>query len=366
MDPLMVGAGGFLVSEMLRKEATRVARVAEPPRPPSMSGLVERMIESKNVGAPIAANAVPFNPIDRSGGVKEITLSLASSGFINRFLGRAWGIVYLKDGSNPAGRLDLEFAGGGRITNVPPGTVLPVQFEQCEFHRGSRSGTVGDARLVVLTTPAAQYLPPLEVPGPIAPVYLLGASGAFSDLQGENAAPPTRQLNYTSQTANFTVGLTVTGGTSGATGVIASQDDNGTTGTLYLSSVTGAFQAETITDSGGGSATGAADSALAGADVPTSFDVTGFKKVSVMVDTASASGNATSFDLVPWFFDSNASLWHNQALSTISIPDSSPSAGQYRSLVMEMTGLSGRLFLQISNLLASARTGLSFKVIGVE
>ena len=205
------------------------------------------------------------------------------------------------------------------------------------------------------------------MPGPIAPVYLLGTSTAFSDLQGENAAPPTRQLTYNTQTANFTVGLTVTGGTSGATGIVASQDDDGTSGTLYLSSVTGAFQVETITDSGGGSAASdGADTALAGASVPTSFDVTGFRKVTVMVDAASASGNATSFDLVPWFFDSNAALWHNQALSTISIPDSSPSASQYRSLVMEMTGLSGRLYLQISNLLASARTGLALKVMGVE
>jgi hypothetical protein len=65
-----------------------------------------------------------------------------------------------------------------------------------------------------------------------------------------------RQLAYDAQSGNFTVGLTVTGGTSGATGVIVNDADAGTTGALTLRDVSGDFQNnETITDSGSGSAT---------------------------------------------------------------------------------------------------------------
>lgn len=63
-------------------------------------------------------------------------------------------------------------------------------------------------------------------------------------------------LAYDGQTGAFTVGLTVTGGTSGATGVILYDDDNGASGILTLSNVIGTFaDNETITDSSTGSAT---------------------------------------------------------------------------------------------------------------
>jgi len=65
----------------------------------------------------------------------------------------------------------------------------------------------------------------------------------------------TYALNFDTQTANFTVGQVVTGTTSTAHGVIISQVDIGTTGTLYLQTVAGTFTAgETLTDPLGGSA----------------------------------------------------------------------------------------------------------------
>jgi hypothetical protein len=71
---------------------------------------------------------------------------------------------------------------------------------------------------------------------------------------GAQRAPA--QLAYDAQTANFTVGLILTGGTSGATARIIGDADGGVTGTLTLHSVSGAFiDNETITDSAGGSAT---------------------------------------------------------------------------------------------------------------
>ena len=63
-------------------------------------------------------------------------------------------------------------------------------------------------------------------------------------------------LAYDAQSANFTAGLVLTGGTSGATAIIVIDDDAGTTGILTIRKITGTFQNdETITDSGSGSAT---------------------------------------------------------------------------------------------------------------
>lgn len=62
-------------------------------------------------------------------------------------------------------------------------------------------------------------------------------------------------LAYDNQTANFTVGQTLTGAISGATGLIIADSDSGTTGTLTLRNIEGTFQNnETITDGAGGSA----------------------------------------------------------------------------------------------------------------
>lgn len=62
-------------------------------------------------------------------------------------------------------------------------------------------------------------------------------------------------LMYDTQTANFIVGNTITGGTSGATAVIAFDTDGGTDGTLTITDVNGAFlDNEIITGNGGGSA----------------------------------------------------------------------------------------------------------------
>jgi hypothetical protein len=68
--------------------------------------------------------------------------------------------------------------------------------------------------------------------------------------------PSANALTFTAQTGNFTDGLTITGATSGATAVISSQVDNGTTGTLSLTTVVGIFiSGELITDTSTGSAT---------------------------------------------------------------------------------------------------------------
>ena len=59
-------------------------------------------------------------------------------------------------------------------------------------------------------------------------------------------------LAYDNQTANYTVGTTIIGQTSGASATIVADSDSGTTGTLSLANVTGTFlDNETIAESGG-------------------------------------------------------------------------------------------------------------------
>lgn len=66
---------------------------------------------------------------------------------------------------------------------------------------------------------------------------------------------PSKTLAYDGQTGDFTAGLLVTGGTSGATGYIHQDTDAGATGTLLLTDVRGTFvDNEAITDSSTGAA----------------------------------------------------------------------------------------------------------------
>ena len=80
-----------------------------------------------------------------------------------------------------------------------------------------------------------------------------GDFAAFHVSHAARCAPAT--LAYDDQTANFAVGETITGETSGATAVITADSDSGTSGTLSLASVVGEFEDnELITDGATGSA----------------------------------------------------------------------------------------------------------------
>lgn len=85
-------------------------------------------------------------------------------------------------------------------------------------------------------------------------IYLIGVNGTDNGFvyDGTDYWPyldgGVLSLNYSSEVTPFTAGETVTGGTSGATGTIFKVEAS----TLYLTGVTGTFQAaETITSAGG-------------------------------------------------------------------------------------------------------------------
>jgi len=108
----------------------------------------------------------------------------------------------------------------------------------------------------------------------------------------------TAKLDYDGQTVNFTDGETVTGGTSGATGIVDIDNDAGATGTLVLSSVTGTFQNnEALT----GSSTGVAvvDGVLQNTVMFTVKGAATSGSVNFLNLTFFASANQTLFDLKP-------------------------------------------------------------------
>lgn len=77
--------------------------------------------------------------------------------------------------------------------------------------------------------------------------------GVFHVAAG--ARRPGATLKYDNQSGAFTVGTVLTGATSGATARIIADDDDGTTGTLTLRDITGAFEDnEAITDTATGAA----------------------------------------------------------------------------------------------------------------
>jgi hypothetical protein len=79
------------------------------------------------------------------------------------------------------------------------------------------------------------------------------ASTTSLEYKIEGAIAITYSLAYDGQTANFTVGETITGAKSGATATVYKDTDSGASGTLYLQGVKGTFHDnETITGSSTG------------------------------------------------------------------------------------------------------------------
>lgn len=92
--------------------------------------------------------------------------------------------------------------------------------------------------------------------GSTASTWNVRKFAAASEIREIPGAGPINDINYISQTANFTVGQIVTGGTTGDTGLIVADADAGATGTLSLINQDGPFvNGELLTDPLGGSAT---------------------------------------------------------------------------------------------------------------
>lgn len=104
-----------------------------------------------------------------------------------------------------------------------------------------------------------------------------------------------------------------------------------------------------------------------GSAAPTgSFNVTGFKRIRLLINTLSAAANATSFDLIPWSNPTpTVDNWFEQGTQRVSVPDTDATGGLLRVVTFDVAGR-GLMYFSIRNLLAAARTGLNFMVQGIE
>lgn len=133
-----------------------------------------------------------------------------------------------------------------------------TKWTRCRTMQGDMPGSSGTTTDATATKAWAVRLEPGQV-GHIEAV-VIGNQRNGAGYAVYHIARPVRRpgstLAYDAQTANFTLGDILTGGTSGAKARIVADSDSGATGTLTLRDITGTFQDnETITGAGGGSAT---------------------------------------------------------------------------------------------------------------
>jgi hypothetical protein len=141
------------------------------------------------------------------------------------------------------------------VTSGAYGELLAVEAGPNRFYLGTAKGTFQTSETLKETTNGLAS-------GDTGTQTTNDASTAFTNVvAGYGGAGKilvytvSGDLDYDAQTGDFAVGLTVTGGTSGATGVILKDTDAGVTGTLVLGNVIGSFKDnEVITDTGTGSA----------------------------------------------------------------------------------------------------------------
>jgi hypothetical protein len=111
------------------------------------------------------------------------------------------------------------------------------------WRTGSKGTVAGTTSSATAVTVWKERLEPNEVVIVTARATAEQINGAgyaaWSLTQAARCAPAT--LGYDNQTANFTVGQSVTGLTSGATGIIVADSDSGSLGTLSLADVAGEF-----------------------------------------------------------------------------------------------------------------------------
>ena len=131
---------------------------------------------------------------------------------------------------------------------------------------------------------------------------------------GEKVGKLTMTLAYDNQSANFTVGKTITGGTSGATATIVADNDAGATGTLTLRDVVGVFEDdEEITDDNGTPGTADVNGVLSGAY--TELSNAPYAKVIRVGRKEIYAGNILGTSIDP------SSVWVSQVDSGSGIPD---------------------------------------------
>lgn len=196
-------------------------------------------------------------------------------------------------------------------------TIAGAATKLGRFNRENRGKSIGTTTDAITTEAWSTTLAPGEV---IAATFAIAAiqtndvASAIYHYHG-GARRPGSTLDYDAQTANFTAGEVVTGGTSGATAVIQNDSDSGSTGTLTLIDIDGEFQNnETITDPLGGSATVNGTLTHQDAVLMTSSPITGIEVVAAWNVNFQVSGG--DFRVVVVGAASDNVEWHVDVIAT--------------------------------------------------
>lgn len=139
-------------------------------------------------------------------------------------------------------------------------------------------------------------LTPVAIDDAVYTIRVKGTNGVESTVSYTQDSMV--DLPYTAQSANFTTGKTLTGGSSGAKAIIFADTDGGTTGTLRVVGVRGTFtNGETITDDNGtpGSATCGTPAAVTGVSATVAEIVNGLRSKLDAVGLAVTGSDQTTY-----------------------------------------------------------------------
>jgi len=231
--------------------------------------------------------------INNLGGLVFEDVNLAWGTVTSKTIDRScFGVYYSPRGSSRGGLLTLNI--GGEIKDFGPGDKITGRIERMQLTQHASSAVIGNARLVLLSSPWADF------------TSTVGGDAAITDLLGSVSHP----VSFVAVAEDTDPDLALTVG---------------------------------------------------------SFDVSGWKKIRVLIDTyGSGATSATSFDLIPFVSPGSNTTWFENGLERISVPDADATTGRrYRAIVLSVSGR-GRMYFAIRNLLASARTDLGFIVQGIE
>lgn len=245
--------------------------------------LYDHFVVDASSGGRIPVPLATFNDSNNSSGFRQMIVSTASASFTNGEViqddsdATIQGIITSSSGTAP--NITLEYylynssqtdfssstgsftgqSSGSTATAVDPTDTGPTTTSGITFTFGATSQNLGNGNGnkpydVIIDcnnnslTEVYEYL------------KYITRYGSVSNLNGHDGeqylAVGDIRLLYDAQTGNYAEGLTVTGSSSNATGIIVSDHDAGSSGALVLVDTTGNFEDdEIITDTSSGSAT---------------------------------------------------------------------------------------------------------------
>lgn len=252
---------------------------------------------------------VPGPTADVGAPFHEVVINLAESGIATAgrtIPGRGYGIVYKRAGSSPAGRLRVKI--GASVEDFCPGSRIRGTFDSVTFIRTGPT-----------TDPAS-------------------AAGSGAQLA--------KLIILASPDADYM------------------EPEEPAAGELRLScDLLGRYMSD-------GSVESLTTAVPAGLNL--AFDVTGWNRIRIFLHDYNSPGLLTSITLIPWnappIVGGYLGAWHEWGAAKIAVPDTTPTLGADRVVELDVSAVTGLLYLQAADDSggAIAGSGVAIAVIGVK